>query len=427
MIDIELLRNSPDEVKKKIATKRADPALVDSFTHLDREWRSVMKSMEEKRAEQKKLGEARKIEEAKKLKEEIKGLEEISKKLEGEREIAWIKIPNLPSDDTPVGKDENENKVLRSWGEVPRFPFKAKEHMDIGEALKIIDTQRASVVSGTRFGYLKGGAAVLEFALVQFAFDTLRDEKTLKKIAKKAGLTVNTKPFIPVVPPVMIKPDVYRRTGRIDPGMEDERYHLPKDDLYLIGSAEHTLVPMHMDETIPEGELPIRYVGFSTSFRREAGSYGKDTKGILRVHQFDKVEMESFTVPEDSRAEQEFLVAIQEYLMQELGLPYRVVAVCTGDMGGPDYRQLDIETWLPGQDRYRETHSSDLVADYQPRRLNMKVKRTAGKSELLHVNDATCFAIGRMLIAIIENYQTEKGTVKVPKALQKYAGIKEIV
>ena len=214
--------------------------------------------------------------------------------------------------------------------------------------------------------------------------------------------------------------------GRLTEADKEERYYLQQDDLYLVGSAEHTLGPLHMDETLPEEALPLRYLGFSTAFRREAGSYGKDMKGILRVHQFDKLEMESFTAPEDSLKEQNFFVAIQEYLMQGLELPYQVVAVCTGDMGKPDARQIDIETWLPGQEKYRETHSADLMQDFQARRLNIKVKRKDGKIEFAHMNDATAFAIGRTLIAILENYQQKDGSVKMPRVLQGYVGKKEI-
>jgi seryl-tRNA synthetase len=224
----------------------------------------------------------------------------------------------------------------------------------------------------------------------------------------------------------MIRPDVFKRMARLDPGQEEERYYLPKDDLYLIGSAEHTLGPLHMDETLKEEELPVRYIGFSPAFRRESGSYGKDVKGILRVHQFDKLEMESFTTPENSRKEQDFIVSVQEYLVQSLEIPYQVVSVCTGDMGGPDARQIDIECWMPGQGRYRETHTSDLMTDYQSRRLATKVKRKNGKTELVHMNDATAFAIGRILIAIIENNQTAEGKIRIPKVLQKYIGKEEI-
>ena len=228
---------------------------------------------------------------------------------------------------------------------------------------------------------------------------------------------------MPVVPPVLIRPDVFEKMARLHP--KEERYYIESDGIYLIGSAEHTLGPMHMNENFSEKELPIRYVGFSTSFRREAGTYGKDTRGILRVHQFDKVEMESFTTFQDSDREQEFFVAIQEYLVKSLEIPYQVVLMCTGEMGDPNYKQIDIEVWLPGEGKYRETHTSDHMTDYQARRLNTKVQ-SKGRTEFVHMNDATVFAIGRTIIAILENYQQKDGSVLVPKVLQKWVGKKKI-
>lgn len=426
MLDIEILRQKPDLVKEAVALKNGDPARVDAFVSLDVEWRKLTAELEEKRREQKELSKNRDIEAARKNKEAMKTLEDRIRELEIERELIWIQIPNIPFDDVPRGRDESGNVPVRTWGEPRKFSFAPKEHLALGEALGVIDVEKASVVSGARFAYLKGDAALLQFALISYVFATLTDPKIIKKIANGIEEGYPATPFIPVVPPVMIRPEVFRRMARLDPGQEEERYYLSKDDLYLVGSAEHTLGPLHMDETIPEGRFPLRYVGYSTAFRREAGSYGKDMKGILRVHQFDKIEMESFTTPEHSRKEQDFIVAIQEYLMQSLEIPYRVVAVCTGDMGGPDARQIDIEAWLPGQNKYRETHTSDLMTDYQSRRLRTKVKRTDGKTELAHMNDATAFAIGRILITIMENYQEEDGSVRIPKVLQSYVGKKTI-
>lgn len=425
MIDIKLLREDADKVKKGVKAKNIDPKLVDEFLELDEEWRKLTAALDGKRAEQKKLSEARKIDEAKKNKEEIKKDEERLGELEKKRDAVWRKIPNLPSDDTPVGKDESGNKVLRKDGATPRkFDFEPKDHLALGEALGIIDTNVASKVSGARFSYLKGDAAMLEFALVNYALEFLTNTKILESVADGVKPGYSPKPFVPVVPPVMIRPEVFERMARLEP--REERYRFADDDLYLIGSAEHVLGPLHMDETIPEEKLPLRYIGFSTAFRREAGSYGKDTRGILRVHQFDKIEIESFTVPEDSRTEQDLIVSLQENLMWALELPYQVVQICTGDMGGPDFRQIDIETWMPGQGKYRETHTSDLNSDYQARRLGTRVKRKDGKTEFVHMNDATVFAIGRMLIAIMENYQTKEGKIEIPKVLQKYMGKKVI-
>jgi seryl-tRNA synthetase len=421
MLDINLLRKEPERVKQAIAVKNASPELVDEFLELDGAWRRATTDLEKLRAEQNELSRKREVEAAKANKEKIKAREEEAAALERKRKEAWEKIPNLPSEDTPAGKDDTANKVLREVGKPREFDFKPLDHMALGEKLGLIDTRRAAEVSGTRFGYLLGDAARLEFALVQYALETLANETVLKSIAESVKPGYSAKPFLPVVPPVMIRPDVFNKMARLYPNPED-KYYLSQDDLYLVGSAEHTLGPLHMGEILPEGRLPLRYVGFSTAFRREAGSYGKDTRGILRVHQFDKVEMESFTAPEDGLTEQNFFVAIQEYLMWSLELPYRVVICSTGDQGDPDARHLDIETWLPGEGRYRETHSADYMTDYQARRLGTKVRRANGETEFVHMNDATVFAVGRTLIAILENCQTKDGKIDVPKALQKYVG-----
>lgn len=295
--------------------------------------------------------------------------------------------------------------------------------MELGEALDIIDTEKSAVISGSRFNYLKGDAVLLQFALIQLAFNTLTDKKIVEKLAKEAK-NPSGKPFMPVIPPVIAKAEVMKKMDRFDP--IDDRYYLEKDDSLLVGSAEHTLGPLHMGEVIDEKELPIRYVGYSTAFRREAGTYGQDTRGILRRHQFDKVEMETFAKPEDGDAEQRLMVAVQEYIMQQLEIPYQVVAISTGDMGKPDYKQIDIEAWMPGEGRYRETHTSDYMTDFQARRLNTKYKESGKAKGFVYMNDATAIAIGRTLIAILENYQTKDGKIKVPKVLQAYVGKKEI-
>lgn len=424
MIDVKLLREEPQKVKDGIVKKNKDPKLVDQFLELDNEWRKLTKDVDELRAEQKKVAAVRDIEGGKQLKEKLKIIEEKIRHLETEREVIWKSIPNLPFPEVIVGKDESENQVIRKWHEPAKFDFEPKDHLDLGEALDIIDVKRASEISGARFAYLKGDLAMLEFALITHVLKILQDENILRPIAEAAKKGYSAKPFMPIVPPQMIRPEVFERMGRLEP--KEERYYIPSDDMYLIGSAEHTLGPLHMDEIVPEEKLPIRYIGFSTSFRREAGTYGKDMKGILRLHQFDKLEMESFCAPEDSIIEQDFFVGIQEYLVQSLELPYQVVSICTGDMGGPDARQIDIETWMPGQNKYRETHTSDLMTDYQSRRLNARMRRADGTVELVHMNDATAFAIGRILIAIMENYQTAEGKIRVPKVLVPYMG-KEVI
>ena len=427
MLDIKFIRNNIDKVREAIKNKRSALDL-DKLLASDERRRHLLSESESLKAEQNKRSKGPQspvdLEELKALKEKIKLIENELKSVEEEYERLMMTVPNIPTEDTPVGPDESGNKVLKKWGKIKSFDFKPKEHWELGEALDLIDNERGSKVSGARFSYLKRGLVLMEFAIIQYGLSVLTDERLLKKIIKKAGLDVKSTPFIPVLPPVLIKPDVFQKMARLEP--KEERYHIPGDDLYLIGSAEHTLGPMHMDETFKEADLPVRYVGFSTAFRREAGSYGKDMKGILRVHQFDKLEMESFCLPENSIKEQDLFVAIQEYFFQELNIPYQVVAICTGDMGGPDARQIDIEAWMPGQNRYRETHTADLMTDYQARRLGTKVKRANG-SEFVHMNDATALALSRTPIAIMENYQTKKGTIEVPKVLRKFmGGIKDI-
>ncbi|MBI2062593.1 MAG: serine--tRNA ligase [Candidatus Yanofskybacteria bacterium] len=428
MLDIKFIRQNSDKVREAIKNKKSVLDL-DKLLAADERRRHLLSESELLKAEQNKRSKGPQspvdLEELKALKEKIKLIEGELACVEEDFEGLMLQVPNIPSEDTPIGKDESENKILRQWGKPKTFDFKPKEHWELGQELDLIDSERAAKVSGARFAYLKRGLVLMEFALIQYGLSVLTDEKLLKKIIKKAGLDVKPTPFIPVVPPVLIKPDVMQKMARLEP--KEERYHISSDDLYLIGSAEHTLGPIHMNETLKEDNLPVRYVGFSTAFRREAGSYGKDTKGILRVHQFDKLEMESFCLPEHSVKEQDFFVAIQEYFFQSLNIPYQVVAICTGDMGGPDARQIDIEAWMPGQNRYRETHTADLMTDFQARRLGIKVKRVGGSSDFVHMNDATALALSRTPIAIMENYQTKKGTIEVPKVLRKYmGGIKEI-
>ena len=426
MLDIKFIRNNSEVVRKAIQNKNIDLDL-DKLLALDARRRELIESSETLKAEQnrKSKGPQFDVEDLKALKEKFKVMEHELTCVEEEFSQLMLQVPSIPSDDTPIGPDESGNKILRQWGEVPKFDFNPKEHWELGQELDVIDMERAAKVSGARFAYRKGDVALLEFAIIQYTLSVLTNEKILKKILKKAKLDLSSKPFRPLLPPVMIKPDVFQKMDRLEP--KEERYHIPSDDIYLVGSAEHTIGAMHMDETFKEDELPLRYIGFSTAFRREAGSYGKDMKGLIRMHQFDKLEIESFTLPEDSQKEQDFIVAVIEYMVQELKLPYQVLIMCTGDMGKQDARHIDIEIWMPGQNKYRETHTSDLMTDFQARRLNTRVKRTSGETQHVHMNDATAFALSRAVVAIMENYQTSKGTIIVPKALQKYmGGVKEI-
>src|SRR3989344_5303434 len=402
MININLLRNEPERVKKGISAKRSSPELVDRFLEIDQKWRSITGSLDALRAERKllKQGDAEK---SKELKEKVKTFEEQIAVMEKERDVIIEQIPNLPADDVPEGYGDTENVVLREVGKKPSFDFKPKEYIELADGM--INTEAASRVAGSRFGYILGDLVLLEFALVKLAMDRLT----------KHG-------FIPVVPPVMAKPSVMKGMGKVKFLEGDDAFYLAKDDLFLVGSSEHTIGPLHMDSVLPLDQLPKRYVGFSTCFRREAGSYGKDTKGILRVHQFDNVEMFSITKPEDSEKEYQFLVAREEELMQALGLHYRVMNVCTGDMGFEGQKQFDIETWLPGQDKYRETHSCSNTTDFQSRALGIKYKAGKAAGGYVHMLNGTAFAIGRMLIAIIENYQDKNGDIVVPEVLRAYVG-----
>lgn len=428
MLDIKFIRQNQDKVREAIKNKNVDLSL-DKLLATDERRRHLLGESESLKAEQNKRSKGPQspvdLEELKALKEKIKLIENELKSVEEEYKLLLMMVPNMPSEDTPLGKDESENKVLRKWGNVKEFDFKPKEHWELGQELGVIDIERAAKVSGARFAYRKGAVALLELAIIQYTFSILTDEKILKKILKGVGLNLSSKPFNPILPPVMIKPEVFQRMDRLEP--KEERYYIPSDNAYLIGSAEHTIGAMYMDETFKEEELPIRYIGFSTAFRREAGSYGKDMKGLIRMHQFDKLEMESFTLPENSQKEQDFIVAIIEYLVQALKLPYQVLIMCTGDMGKQDARHIDIEVWMPGQNKFRETHTSDLMTDFQARRLNTRVKRNNGEVQFVHMNDATAFALSRAVVAIMENYQTKKGTIEVPKVLRKFmGGIKEI-
>lgn len=423
MLDVQFIRDNPDIVRAAMKNKNKEGVVdLDRVIALADERKKLAGEISEINRKRGVAQEARDAEAGKSLKEELRATEEKYAEAEKELVALLVQIPNIPSADTPVGPDESGNQVVRQWGEKPQFSFTPKAHWDLGRELGLIDNEKAAEISGARFTFLKGDLALMQFALIQLAMSILTSRDELKKIIEKAGLNVSDKPFVPVVVPVMMRPQVMNRMARLEP--REERYVFDEDTV-LVGSAEHTLGPLHMDEVIAEDRLPIRYVGYSTAFRREAGAAGKDTRGILRQHQFDKIEMESFAKPEDGYAEQELFVAVQEELMQRLKLPYQVIIVCTGDMGGPDQRQFDIETWMPGQDTYRETQTSDYMGGYQARRLNSRIKRADGTVEPVHMNDATAYAIGRTLIAIMENYQQADGSIVVPEALRPYMGGRE--
>lgn len=423
MLDLQFIRENPDIVRAAMKNKNREGVVdLEHMLGLADERKKLAGDIGEINRLRREAQEARDAEAGKRLKDELKVVEDKHAEVEKELVSMLVKLPNIPSADTPIGADEADNVVVREWGQKPQFTFEPKAHWDLGRELGVIDSEKAAQVSGTRFTYIKGDLALLEFAMMRFGFDVLTSRETLQGIIDRAGLTISAKPFIPVIPPILMRSQVMNRMARLDP--IEERYYFEKDDMVFVGSAEHTLGPLHMDEVLKEESLPLRYCALTPAFRREAGAAGKDTRGIIRLHQFNKLEMETFTKPEDGLAEQDLLVAIQEHLMQALGLPYQVVSVCTGDMGFPDQRQVDINTWMPGQGAYRETQTSDYIGGFQARRLNTRLKRSDGTIEPVHMNDATAFA-QRPLAAILENYQQADGSVAIPDVLRPYMGGKE--
>lgn len=426
MLDIAFVREHATEVQEKAAQKgyTIDVAHILKLESSKRELQTKVEALRQKRNELAatlKQGKPtpQAIAQGRDIKTELAELEDRLKVVEAEFHNAFIKIPNMPLDYVPVGQSEDQNVVTKTVGQKPQFDFEPKNHWQLAEARDLVDKERAAKVAGSRFAYLKGGLVRLQIALVHWAIDQLTNQDVLAKIIADNNLSVSAKPFVPVMPPAVVRTEVYEATGRLS--AEDQTYKLADDDLWLNASAEHSLCPMYKDEILPEAQLPIRYLGYATSFRREAGSYGKDMEGIFRLHQFDKLEMESFTTAETGLEEHKLMVAIQEHLMQQLKLPYRVLQKCTFDIGGPNAAGVDIDTWLPGQNKYRETHTADYMTDYQARRLHTRVRRTNGDIELVHTNDATAFSM-RPLIAILENYQNADGSVTVPAVLRPYMG-----
>ncbi len=419
MLDIKFIRENPKKVKES-CKKRQVKVDIDGLLKIDKEKREKLQKIEEIRAEKNKA--SRKIIAAKDKKEKKKIISEMQKidkkgdkieknlkELEKEYIKLMYKVPNILLDDVPVGK----YKVLEKHGKIPKFNFKIKDHSELGESLDIIDTKRAANIAGTRFYYLKRGGALLERALINFAFDTLLKNK-----------------FIPIIPPVMIFPEIAKGSGYLEAENDSDAYYIETDKekgtgLYLVGTSEQSLIAMHAGEILEKKDLPLRYFAFSTCFRKEAGSYGKDTKGIFRVHQFDKVEIVIFCKPEDAKKEHQLILSIQKDLMNQLKLPYQVVNIHAEDLGKPAVKKYDIEAWMPGQNKYRETHSTSNCTDFQARRLEIRYRDENNKLKFVYTLNGTAFSM-RPIIAIMENYQQKDGSVKVPDALQKYLGFKTI-
>jgi seryl-tRNA synthetase len=413
MIDPRLLRDDPDTLRESLR-RRGSTVDLDALIRLEAELRAARQRAEEQRAAQKEAGreiatlegeaKERAIASVADLAARVKEAAAEVDRLESEFELAILEMPNLVAADAADGFTDEDNLEIKRVGE----PLtEGSDHAALGELLGIVDTERAAKVSGSRFGYLKGKGAMLEFSLVRWAMDHL----------VAAG-------FTPMVPPVLVREDALVGTGFF-PEAREQVYEIPRDELFLVGTAEVPLAAYHTDEILPGDELPIRYAGFSTCFRREAGTYGKDTAGIFRVHQFDKVEMFVFTSPDDSPTEHDRLLAIEEELVGELEIPYRVVNIAAGELGASAVKKYDIEAWFPGEQNYREITSCSNTTDFQARRLRVRMRTESG-NEILHTLNGTACAVGRTILAMIENHQQPDGSVVIPEALRRYTGFDSI-
>ena len=422
---MKILREKPEIIINDL-TKRKDKKKIEWIEEIkkhDNDWKKYLKDLECLRAvrnkvskeiselKKKKVDATAKIEEMKKTSANIGSLEKKVENVRVKRDYLLLRLPNIMHESVPVGKDDTKNIEVRTVGVKKKFSFEPKDHIDIGEALDFFDMERAAKVSGARFYYLKNDAVLLEFALVRFVLEFLRKEE-----------------FDIIIPPMLVREKVMEGAGFL-PGGADDIYKIENEDLYLVGTSEQALAGMHMDEVIDADKLPLKYAGYSSCFRTEAGSHGRDTKGIFRVHQFEKIEMFLFAHPDKSWELHEKLIATAEKLVKMLELPYRVVNICTGDLGNIAAKKYDIEVWLPGQGNYRELVSCSNCTDYQARHLNVKYRNKTGEAPagFVHTLNSTAIPIARALVAIMENYQTKKGTVKIPKVLIPYmSGVTEI-
>lgn len=431
MLDIKFIRENAEHVQEA-SNQKGYKVDIQKLIEMDESRRGLQQQAEALRTRRNEISSQMKggkpdqvlVDEGKRLKVELSELEGSLNAVETEFTELLKQVPNMPHNDVPIGASEDENVEVKVVGEKREFNFSPKNHYEIAEARGWLDKERAAKVSGARFAYIMGDLVLLQQAIIQFVMNSLTNEQVISQIATQAGLDVSTRPFIPVLPPLMIRTEPYDQMDRLEP--RDDRYKIEGEELWLQGSAEHVLGSMHAGEIFSANQLPLRYLGFATSFRKEAGTYGKDMEGLIRMHQFDKLEMESFTESGDSYNEHLLFVAIQEYLLQQLGLPYHVLMKCTADIGKPNARGVDMEVWLPGQGKYRETHTADYMTDYQARRLQTRVRNEEGL-ELVHTNDATAFALGRAMVAIIENYQNEDNAVTIPQVLRSYMGNREFM
>ena len=415
MLDPQILRKDLDLLKNNISRRGLDID-INYLVEQDEKRRKVKFEAEQARSEQKNIGKEisqtegtqkeKLLKKASELSENVKLLNE---KYEQEEKLffdQWIKIPNLVDESSPTGKTDQDNLEIKKVGNVKDLND-IKNHLEIGENLNLINVEKAAEVSGSRFSYIFGDLVKIELNLVSWVMDKLSD-----------------KDFTPTVPPVLVREEALFGTGFF-PDDAEQVYEIPKDDLYLVGTSEVPLAALHSNEILDFESLPLRYAGFSTCFRREAGTYGKDTTGIFRVHQFDKVEMFSFCNPEKSKEEHEYLLSVEEEILQELEIPYRVVDVCTGDLGASAAKKYDIEAWIPSQQNYREVTSCSNTTDFQARRLNIRTK-IDGNTTTMHTLNGTALAVGRILIALIENNQLADGTVEFSDSLSEILGVKKL-
>ena len=425
MIDIRLVREKPEVVRKSLEKRGEYEKLkvLDELIDLDAEWRRLTSEVENLRYRRnvltQKIASLRKrgekvddlLNEAKALPAKIKGLEEKVREYKSRIRRLLLEIPNIIHESVPIGKDESENVTVRVWGSKPEFEFPVRDHTEIALNLGIVELERAAKIAGSRFFYLKGKGVLLELALIRLALDHLV-----------------SKGWEPIEPPYMMRREPYE--GVTDLGdFEEMLYKIEGEDLYLIATSEHPLAAMFMNEVLYESDLPLRFVGVSPCFRKEAGAHGKDTKGIFRTHQFNKVEQFVFCKPEDSWRMHEELIRNAEEIYRKLELPYRVVNVCSGELGAVAAKKYDLEVWMPAQRRYREVVSCSNCTDYQARSLNIKYREGEGKPPkgFVHTLNSTALATGRTIVAILENYQERDGSVTVPKALRPYMGGLEVI
>ena len=415
MIDIKFIRENPDAVRASQKGRGEDTSIVDQLLALDETRRTAITEFETLRAEQNTLSKsvgaakgdekAALLENSKELANRVKAADAKRADIEAQANAIAMQLSNLLDPDAPIG-GEADFVVIEHVGTPRDFAkdgFEPKDHVELGKLLGAIDTERGAKVAGSRSYYLTGAGALLEFALVNYAISS----------ATKAG-------FIPVIPPVLVNPVAMEGTGFLGQAAENV-YHLERDEVYLVGTSEVPLAAMHMDEILPAEKLPLRYAGYSTCFRREAGTYGKDTRGIIRVHQFDKVEMFSFCKPEDAKEEHKRLLQWEKDFLNAMEIPYRVIDVASGDLGSSANRKFDIEAWIPTQGTYREVTSTSNCTEFQARRLNIRYKDSDGTKAIATLN-GTLVAIPRMIVAILENHQNADGSVNVPKALQPFLG-----